>query len=133
MINVSFSSNGITFQRINKKPIQHKSIEATDGNTYQAKVPGSSKTIIEFTYTQKGVLTKNDMPEEIKNEFSEIEQEIILEKQKQAIQKNLTKNMLICTKQIDFLLNYKDFIVGGHEADALAKSTRELQSVIKKK
>lgn len=133
MIKVSFANEEITVKRIKKTPPQLKEIEATDGNTYRVKVPGSVKTNVEFTLTHKGILTKDDMPTEIKNEFSEIELEMILDKQKKAIQKTLAKNMPTCSAQIGFLLNYKDFIEGGQEVETLADKIKELQIVLKKK
>jgi len=119
--------------RIKKTPPQLKDIEATDGNTYKVRVPGSVKTNVEFKLTHKGVLTKDNIPTEIKNEFSEIELEMILEKQKKTIQKTLAKNMPTCSAQIEFLLKYKDFIEGGQEVETLANKIKELQIVLKKK
>lgn len=133
MINVAFLNEDITVKRIKKTPLQWKSITGEDGNSYRTAVPGSIKTIVEFTALHKGVLAKNDMPDQIKKEFSESELDVILEKQKKAIQKTLANTMSTCTKQIDFILNYKEFIEGGEEGETLASKIKELQGVLKKK
>lgn len=133
MINVTFSNDKTTVKRIIRTPLKWKSIDGKDGNTYQAKVPGSVKNIVEFTLTHNGILMEDEMPNEIKNEFSKGELTIILDKQKKAIQKNLAKYMPTCSKQIDFLLNYKSFIEGGQEVELLSSKMKELQTVLRKK
>lgn len=133
MINVSFSKNELTVKNQKRTPPQQKEIEGKDGKIYKIVVPDSRKTTVSFTHTHKGALTKNDLPDEIKNNFSEIECGLILEKQKKVIQGALAKSIQTCVKQIDSILYCKDFIEGGHDAETLTTKIKELQNVLKKK
>ena len=133
MINVSFSNKQLTIQKVKKSPPQRKDIEGVDGNVYKINVPGSSKTTVEFTHTHKGALKINELPDDILNNFSEIEHISIMEKQKKAIQKTLAKNIQACLKQLDSILDYKDFIEGGQDAEILGTKLKELQGALKKK
>ena len=132
MISVNFSNSEVTIKNRKVSPPERKDIKGEDGNTYQVVVPRSAKTTVLFSYTHKGVLKKNELPDEIKDNFSDTDFDLILEKQKNAIQKVLTRNMKACVKQIDFILDYKDFIEGGQDTEMLTNKVKELQSALKK-
>ena len=133
MITVSFSNNEVTVKNLKSFPPQRKEIKGEDGNIYKVTVPKSAKTTVLFTYTHKGVLKKNELPDEIKNNFSDLECGLIFEKQKIAVQKSLAKSIQTCGKQIDSILDYKDFIEGGQDAEMLMIKAKELQGALKKK
>ena len=133
MINVTFSKNKLTIKNQKRTPPQRKEIEGVDGNIYKVLVPDSTKTTVAFEHTHKGALAKNDLPDEIKNNFSETECGLILEKQKKVIQKALAKSIQTSVEQIDSILYCKDFIEGGQDAELLANKIKELQNALKKK
>lgn len=132
MIKVNLFKDKIIIKRVSNTKRQWKDIEGIDGNTYRVEVPGSVKSVIDFTYTGNPIFSEKEIPEQLKNEFSPKELDSIMEKQKITIQKNISKLTLSCSKAFKSILTYKNFIVGGQDVNVLADQIKELQGVLKK-